>query len=222
MSSNNDIIAMNLIRNRYGDEFINLKPANMKWNEYFGYLYNYYKQGISGHKHYWDKDIQSEPIIQYLYESRIPKMWLEKYHKVTDINGADFAISHGNFQVSEWLASKGILPSEKGLSKAVEKGYDKTFVFAINYNIDPNIIASLVVESAKYKHLDFINYVPREIVQSAIYNAMMNEDIPTVEMLTTPIILRFLGYTANDTNIRRQFLKDIPNEEFINLIDNDK
>jgi hypothetical protein len=107
---NNDTLTINLIRDKYGDEFIKLKPRDMKWNQYYGYLHDYYTTGKNGKKHYWDEEIQKQPIIARLYETNIPEMWLEKYGKYDDKEGASFAVINNNFKVVNWLADRMIFP----------------------------------------------------------------------------------------------------------------
>jgi hypothetical protein len=219
---NNDNLTINQIRDKFGDEFVKLKPLNMKWNEYYGYLYNYYTLGLNGKKHYWDKDIQSNPIIAYLYETQIPSQWLEKYHQKIDQKGINFAIENGNFQVANWLSDSGLLPDIQSLVVASQKGYDNLYPYLIQYNANPELIANIVRESAKSGHTNFIQYVQSDLVYYVLTKSIINGDIQAVETLSSPRILRFLGYTADDSNIRKQFTEAIPENLYNVLIQGNK
>lgn len=216
---------IDMIREQYGDKFVELKPSNMSWNEYYGFLYNNYKIGLSGKKHYWDRDVQSNEIIKLLYETKIPTMWLEKYSQNIDTKGADFAADMNNFYVLNWLATQRIFPNILTIVNLAINGNENVFPFMMKYNMSPDIIADIAIESARNGHINFIKYIPQNIVNLALNKAIERQDIQALEFLTTYPVLHFLGYPGipgDPVTLKKIFINNIPNNVLIYLIESGK
>jgi hypothetical protein len=211
LQRNNDKITIDRIRDKFGDEFIDMKPNNMNWNEYYGYLYNNYNLGLSGEKTY--HDVENDPVLSYLYETKIPEMWLEKRELNVGTAGANYVVEHGYFKIASWLADQGIIPQFWSLIIGAKQGYEDFYIYLNKYfGNNPNnngIFERLIILSAENGYTNFVHHIPSALISQAITTAMMGENISALEPLTSPSVLRYLGYNYPDVQLRQRFCENL-------------
>jgi hypothetical protein len=207
-----------IIVHTFGSIFLNFKPVNMLWYQYYIFLYTYYQDALNGKKHYWDSDIQQSEVLKLLY-SEIPRTWLEKYSQRTDSSGADFALSQSNFEVVDWLASQQIYPTLRGLREAVEMGVPSIFSYMMDQQIDETFTLNMIIIALQNGYRNFLDIVPIDYVHDALELSLESKDISKFELFMNYPILHYIGIKGNsDDEIIQNYIDSVANPDSLSFL----
>jgi hypothetical protein len=145
-----------IIQSRFGSEFIQYKPLDWFWSDYYQYLYNFLKNGLSGEIKYTDDIIQNESVLQMLFQKYVPEVWFYINFQNMDVNGANNACLNGQLHVIMWLSKQDTYPNEIGTNNASFNNHLNILEFLKDNEIYPT--KDGIYQASKNGHIDIIKF----------------------------------------------------------------
>ena len=98
----------NYIKQKFHNTFLDLKPSNLNWCDYYQRLINFYSQIINNKISY---SSSLDDYVKNLFEFHVPSYFFSKYSLSENSFAADKALKLERFDILNYLASKNIYPS---------------------------------------------------------------------------------------------------------------
>jgi hypothetical protein len=164
------------VRELFGQRFIDVKPLDMDWREYYNDLYNTYIERKRYLKLDMIENIEKFQLVNLYLDNKYYKLLSDKYNLLNDKDLFKFAVENENMEIIDHISRKNSYESlgreedevveikydkswidHQYIKELVENGNSWIFKFILKYDINNLITYSYM--AIKSRHYNFLNYL---------------------------------------------------------------